>query len=238
MNYCCKEETRISPCVYTNIRNEIDRVALPKLVEIRRFIDANSSVIDIMDNEKYFSTWVSHHRSLDLYVSNKQKKCNFKTMVVYFYGPSGVGKSRLALDIAKHLYPESEPFYKTKGIWWDLNNYNDVVKWNDYRGDCYEPQELFKLTDRYDYKIQIKGGYLNLISKVIIFTSNVPSDFLYKDNRGQPFERRINFNLKLESYAGLHYTVKYGDAGDDFRHYDRVRVRVIYFKTVKAKKKI
>nr|XP_012562400.1 uncharacterized protein LOC105847387 [Hydra vulgaris] len=108
-----------------------------------------------MNNEKYFPTWVSHHRALPLYVSMKQHKRNFKTLCIYLYGNSGTGKSRLALDLAKWYDPDKEPYYKTNGQWWDLYDYSDVVIWDDYRGDCYEPQELFKLCDRYDYKIQI-----------------------------------------------------------------------------------
>ena len=101
---------------------------------------------------------MSHHYSLQLFANTKQISRLFKTIVCFYYGFPGCGKSKLAFDIAMSVKDEI-PFYKTKGIWWDQYNFEEVVIWVDYRGDCYEPQELFKLCDRYPYKVQIKGGF-------------------------------------------------------------------------------
>ena len=84
-----------------------------------------------------------------------------------------------------------------------------IVIWDDFRGDCYEAQELFKLCDRYDYKVQIKGGFMNFNSKVIIFTNNADGVYLYRDTIGLPFERRIDCKFLINMYNGI--DVKYTD---------------------------
>ena len=55
MMYCCKQESRISETYYTDICEEITPVATPKLVEIKRKIDAGETLSSISNDEKYFA---------------------------------------------------------------------------------------------------------------------------------------------------------------------------------------
>ena len=177
-----------------------------KLLKIRK-LDSGESLLSIIDTEEHFPTWFSYNRSLVMYYALKQPKRNFKTFCVYFYGDPGVGKSRLSYDISKNLFPDVTPYYKTKGQWWDLFSNEMVIIWDDFRGDCYEAQELFRLCDRYDYKVQVKGGFMNFNSKVILFTSNINSVYLYRDTIGIPLERRLDIKYNIISYDAV--TVKY-----------------------------
>ena len=203
MLYCCKEDSRVSNQYWTDIENLIVRPKVKSLVAIMRKLDAGESLLSIMDNEEHFPTWCSYNRSLVMYNSLKQPKRNFKTFCIYFYGEPGVGKSRLAYDISMFLYPDVTPYYKTKGQWWDMFSNEMSVIWDDFRGDCYEAQELFKLCDRYDYKVQIKGGFMNFNSKLIIFTSNCDSVYLYRDTIGVPLERRLDVKYLINLYDGV-----------------------------------
>ena len=115
-----------------------------------------------------------------------------KTICVYLYGLPGTGKSRLGLDLCREIYPNEIPFYITKGIWWDLYDYQKSVIWDDFRGDRYEPQELFKLCDRYPCKVQIKCSFMQFKSYLVILTSNISSMLLYKDDKGEPLIRRLD----------------------------------------------
>ena len=202
MLYCCKEESRISPQFYTNIPEEITPPVVPKLVICKRKLDAGATVSSLADDEATFSTWVAHNRSLNTYKCMKMEPRMMKTICVYFYGQPGCGKSRLALDLCKYMYPDEIPFYKTKGIWWDLYNYEKAVIWDDFRGDCYEPQELFKLCDRYPYKVQVKGSFLNFKSDLVVFTSNICPMALYKDGKAEPLLRRLEVNWCVYNYNG------------------------------------
>ena len=153
------------------------------------------------------------------YANSKQQSRLFKTVVAFFYGKPGCGKSRLALELCKSVKDEI-PYYKTKGVWWDMYDYEQCVIWDDFRGDCFEPQELFKLCDRYPYKVQIKGGFLNFWSKIIVFTNNVKCPFdLYKDGKSAPFERRIEFCYHLINYDGDNLTYRKLPFHVDYENY-------------------
>ena len=54
-------------------------------------------------------------------------------MVVYLYGATGVGKSRLSQSAAKQL-DKAQPYYKSDGKWWDMYMNEKVVVWDDFRG--------------------------------------------------------------------------------------------------------
>ncbi|XP_065650655.1 uncharacterized protein LOC136078778 [Hydra vulgaris] len=179
MQCCCKSESRISETYCTNIQDEIQPVKVPKLVIVKRMLDSGKSIVDVMNNEDTFGVWCTYNRAFNQFMCIKQRSRNFKSLCFYLYGPPGVGKSWLASVICNMLFPGLEPFYKTKSIWWDGYVGNDCVVWDDFRGDCYEVQELLKLCDRYQYRIQVKGGFVNFVSKVIIFTSNKKSWNLY-----------------------------------------------------------
>ena len=114
--YCCKEESRISPQYYTNIPEEIAPPVIPKSVQCKRKLDSGATMSSLADDEQLFSSCVSYNRSLNLYKSMKIEPPMMKTLCVYFYDRPGCGKSRLALDLCKYIYPTEIPFYKTKGI--------------------------------------------------------------------------------------------------------------------------
>ena len=94
-------------------------------------------------------------------------------------------------------------YYKSIGKWWDFYNQETVVVWDDFRGCSYQASELFKLCDRYPYKVERKGNMCEFNSELIIFTSNVEPEDLYEGNKGEPFMRRIEYLakvLKLKKY--------------------------------------
>ena len=49
-------------------------------------------------------------------------------MVVYLYGATGVGKSRLSQSAASKL-DKAQPYYKSDGKWWDMYMNEKVVVW-------------------------------------------------------------------------------------------------------------
>ena len=116
---------------------------------------------------------------------------DFKTEVSYFWGPPGSGKSRRALAEAKIIDPDSI-YYKPRGLWWDGYQQQKCVIVDDFYG-WIKYDELLKITDRYPYKVQIKGGFEEFTSTHIWFTSNVDTDKLYRfcDYNPAAFERRL-----------------------------------------------
>ena len=123
---------------------------------------------------------------------------SFKTDVFYYWGPPGSGKSRRALSEAQSHSAESI-YYKPRGLWWDGYHQQENVIIDDFYG-WIKYDELLKITDRYPYKVQVKGGFEEFTSKRIWFTSNVDIDQLYKfiGYNAAAFERRITLKEYID----------------------------------------
>lgn len=102
---------------------------------------------------------------------------NFKTLVYFFYGAPGTGKSRRAL--AEATEKGGDIYYKPRGDWWDGYRQQDNVIIDDFYG-WLKYDELLKITDRYPYQVPIKGGYEKFTTRRIWITTNTTLDRLYR----------------------------------------------------------
>lgn len=120
-----------------------------------------------------------------------------KTWVYYYWGPPGTGKSRRALEEAESINKDSI-YYKPRGLWWDGYKQQENVIIDDFYG-WIKYDELLKITDRYPYKVQIKGGFEEFTSTRIWFTSNVDTNKLYNfiGYNNAAFERRITCKIEI-----------------------------------------
>lgn len=91
-------------------------------------------------------------------------------VVAWLYGPTGVGKTRCAVEFAKL---HSGEYWMSSGSLQWFNGYDGqkVAILDDYRsGQC--PFEFFlRLLDRYPMRVQIKGEYVQWVPEVIIITA-------------------------------------------------------------------
>lgn len=114
------------------------------------------------------STYVKFHKGLMAFKSIILQPRDSVPEVICYYGTTGVGKSKIARE---------ETDKDTRYVW---NPSND--KWFDgYEGQPQLIMEEFRgqlpfgfilaLTDRYDMKVQYKGGMIEMVATKIIFTS-------------------------------------------------------------------
>lgn len=111
------------------------------------------------------------------------------TIVYWFYGPTGTGKTRHAFEEGiriingdcdiNDLYQrptfndiDNLPYFKpATSKWWDGYYGQQVTIIDDYRRDFSTFAELLRLTDRYPYIIERKGGSTKFTSKYLFITT-------------------------------------------------------------------
>jgi len=129
--------------------------------------------------ELYPETYVKYHRGFEALnsVLLDQTRRDWKTKLVVLVGPTGSGKSRYCFEQSKLDYGE-DVYYKPRGDWWDGYDSNQCVIIDDFYG-WIKYDELLKITDRYPYRVPIKGGFRQFLAKTIYITSNVEPDMWY-----------------------------------------------------------
>lgn len=92
--------------------------------------------------------------------------------VYWIYGGSGLGKTQLAYKMGYEFNPNERPFkLMSNRKWWEGYDRHEVVIIDELREDCFRISELLELMDRYEYRVENKGGSRQMVAKHIIITS-------------------------------------------------------------------
>ena len=128
------------------------------------------------------------------------EKRDFKTKVIVLIGRPGTGKSRLANEISKYVYEDKSHDKR----WWDgCDEETECVIIDDFYG-LLKYDELLKITDRYPYKVPVKGAYVNFEPKCIGITSNalIANWYRFPGYQTDALSRRIE-HLFLEEIPDI-----------------------------------
>jgi len=106
---------------------------------------------------------------------------------VWYWGPTGTGKSRTAMGENPGAYRKS----KTK--WWNMYDYQDVVVIDDlgpHHRDIVD--NLKEWADRYVFPAEFKGGEMLIRPKKFVVTSNFPPKGIWHlEEDWGPIERKF-----------------------------------------------
>lgn len=103
-------------------------------------------------------------------------KRDFKPTVKWFFGESGSGKTKKAIEEAGNDYWISSRNLK----WWDGYDAHENIIIDDFRGDFCTFHELLRILDRYPFRVEVKGGSRELLAKNIWITSPFHPQNVYK----------------------------------------------------------
>lgn len=183
INYCKKE-------------GDFDELGSPRrqgnrtdLSTVRRIIDGGGTVRNIF-TDKQVTLNESTIRFAEKYLSYRECTRVHKPIVCWFYGPSGSGKTRLAHSLLPHAYFKNT----ATGKWWDGYDGHEDVIIDDLRPEYIDFVELLGLLDRYEHRIQIKGGVRQFKATRIIITCPEEPRKMYGHltESMQQLERRID----------------------------------------------
>lgn len=135
-------------------------------------------------------------RVAEKYLTYCEPKRDWKPTVIWLHGETGCGKSRMA----NALFPEA--YTKGEGSkWWDGYDAHEDVILDDFRGDWMPLHDLLTLLDRYERRVEFKGGMRQFRAKNIVITSCKSPEEVYggaqEENINQLL-RRIDITERLE----------------------------------------
>lgn len=165
IDYCTKEGDVVEHGVKSEgagARTDLDRVRKTALEEGMRHV-------------------TSYHNSQQIRVAEKfltynEEPRDWKPDVKWIWGATGCGKSRLA----RELVNMDDCYTKNDGTkWWDGYDAHESVIIDDFRDSWWSLTEMLSLLDRYEKKVEFKGGWRQFKPKVIIITSAVRPEDCY-----------------------------------------------------------
>lgn len=150
-------------------------------------------VREVLDEEPTMRAVTAHATSFqsvrlaECFLSYHERKRNWKPEVTWIYGPTGTGKTRLALSMCGDDF-----WISGKNLrWWQgYDGHKDVII-DDFRKDFCTFHELLRILDRYPYTVEVKGGSRQLLAqKLIITCPEHPRDiFNTREDVGQLLRR-------------------------------------------------
>jgi hypothetical protein len=126
-------------------------------------------------------------------------------IVVWLYGPTGLGKTRCSIELATAIGGR-DGFWISSGSlrWFDGYFGQSVAIFDDLRTKHAPFHQLLRLLDRYPMSTEIKGSYVSWVPRYIFITApKSPSqmwDLRTPEDIGQ-LERRVTHEIDVSDFA-------------------------------------
>lgn len=119
--------------------------------------------------------------------------------VIVIYGPTGVGKSKMAFEEAGDNYYIKSPLTK----WFDGYHGQEIVVIDEFRG-VVDISHMLKWLDRYPCAVEVKGSQVFLNTKKWIITSNLsPNEWYPLLDTETKYALRRRFTKVIHKLNGL-----------------------------------
>lgn len=177
--YCSKQGTfeEFGTCPAQGTRNDLD--------EIRDELKAGANMRAIVDKVKN----VQQLKLAETWLKFNEKPRDFKTEIRWYWGPTGSGKSRAAREwLGEGCYTCMD-----EGKWFEGYDGHEAVLVDDFRKDFLKFHQMLKFLDRYEYRVETKGGSRQFVARKLAITAPYPPDQIYntREDVGQLIRRIV-----------------------------------------------
>lgn len=157
----------------------------------------------------------------------QNRKRDERPKVSWFYGPTGSGKTREAVRIGEENFKGDYWLSNQNGSWFDGYTGQKCVIIDDIRSNTWDFSQLLRITDRYSFRVPVKGSFVPWRPEAIIITApGTPSEVYSNHSTGETFDgieqllRRIDEQIEFPRDRGDGSTTEPsgGDDNEEARH--------------------
>lgn len=170
-----------------------------ELLEIQRDIERKTPMRRLA--REHFPEWVRYRQSFNEYRRHQTEPRDFKTKVVLFAGPAGMGKSTLMKRIAAYIGSVYKvPAKKGSGLYFDDYDNQDVMILDEFSGATCAPEYFNLLADEHECVLPVHGGAGHqMVSKYLFIGTNYAPKYWWKNRSSNQLlqtTRRIDVVFK------------------------------------------
>lgn len=142
------------------------------LLEVKKAVQEGKTMNQIIEVAQGYQA-LKYAETLRKYICPRR---DWKTRVYWLWGETGTGKSQRAFSMTE---PGTRWISMDSLKWWDgYDGERDVII-EDFRGcDC-KLKTLLRIFDRYEYRVEVKGGSTQLLAQRIFVTCPFPPEGVY-----------------------------------------------------------
>lgn len=179
--YCTKEGGKI-----------VERGTIPSqgersdLMEVKKIVDEGGNLLRCF--EEQFPTTVKYTKNIEKYIALKVPKRDSPPEVYWRWGDTGLGKTRWVWETFGNANVFNKP---TKAEWYNGYEQQQVCLIDDFKAGRLDDKELLRLLDRYPMQVEIKGGYVEFNSPIIVITCDSPPERFWSGKDLEQIMRRL-----------------------------------------------
>jgi len=168
---------------------------------VHQLLRDGCSEVEISD--AHFATWARYWRAFERFRLIHIEPRSWKPQVSLYWGPTGTGKSSLALAEAADPYWVPPPRCSGSAPWFEGYQGQSDVIFDDFRGSI--PYQTFlRLLDRYPMRCENKHGSFEFVPRRIWVTSNEHPFLWYQGVEHDPMMRRVDVCLEFTAFHVCH----------------------------------